>query len=129
MHDPESDRNTGNVDGSCPSPKTGNPFPPLRPTVTSQSAKEAAKALSSFESSPQNPHNWPNSRRWRIALTIALTGFISTSGSSIAVPGFHEILNEFEVENAKVGVLVTSIYVLGMGYVYRPRKSSVELIW
>jgi len=58
-----------------------------------------------------------------------LTGFISTSGSSIAVPGFHEILNEFEVENAKVGVLVTSIYVLGMGYVYRPRKSSVELIW
>lgn len=96
---------------------SGPNLSPLRPTVTSQSAKEAAKALSSFESSPQNPHNWPNSRRWRIALTVALTGFISTSGSSIAVPGFHEILEEFQVDNAKVGVLVTSIYVLGMGYV------------
>ena len=92
-------------------------FPPLGPSVTSQSAQEAAKALSSFASSSENPHNWPNSKRWRIALTVAVTGFISTSGSSIAVPGFHEILQEFEVDNAKVGVLVTSIYVLGMGCV------------
>jgi hypothetical protein len=92
-------------------------FPPLKPSVTSQSAQEAAKALSSFKTSPDNPHNWPNSKRWRIALAVALTGFISTSGSSIAVPGFHQIIQEFGVDNQKVGVLVTSIYVLGMGYV------------
>jgi hypothetical protein len=90
-------------------------FPPLKPSITSQSARDAASALSSFATSPGNPHNWPNSQRWRIALAVALTGFISTSGSSIAVPGFHEILQEFGVDNAKVGVLVTSIYVLGMG--------------
>lgn len=90
-------------------------FPPLKHTITSQSAHEAAKTLSNFATSPENPHNWPNSKRWRIALTVAVTGFISTSGSSIAVPGFHEILDEFGVKNEKIGVLVTSIYVLGMG--------------
>lgn len=90
-------------------------FPPLKQTVTSVSAQEAAKPLSNFANSPENPHNWPNSKRWRIALTVAVTGFISTSGSSIAVPGFHEIIQEFGVENEKIGVLITSIYVLGMG--------------
>lgn len=97
--------------------ESGEPptFPPLKPTVTSASAHEAAKALSNFATSPENPHNWPNSKRWRIALTVAVTGFISTSGSSIAVPGFHEVLQEFNVENEKIGVLITSVYVLGMG--------------
>lgn len=116
MNDLESDRSSiTERDGVSANLGPGPALPPLRPSVTSQSAKEAAKALSSFDSSPQNPHNWPNSRRWKIALTVALTGFISTSGSSIAVPGFHEILDEFQVDNPKVGVLVTSIYVLGMG--------------
>jgi hypothetical protein len=59
-------------------------------------------------------------------LTVALTGFISTSGSSIAVPGFHEILQEFKVDNAKVGVLVTSIYVLGMGCVLSQGERKKE---
>lgn len=90
-------------------------FPPLKTTITSQSAQEAARSLSNFSNSPENPHNWSNSKRWRITLTVALTGFISTSGSSIAVPGFHEILEEFGVENEKIGVLVTSVYVLGLG--------------
>lgn len=107
----------GEVSGAGPpspeTPKTS--FPPLRQTITSQSAKEAAKTLSNFAQSPENPHNWPNSKRWRIALTVAVTGFISTSGSSIAVPGFHDILEEFGVKNQKIGVLVTSAYVLGMG--------------
>lgn len=99
----------------APSTRTGPAFPPLKPTITSQSAQEASRALSNFAKSPENPHNWPNSKRWRIALTVAVTGFISTSGSSIAVPGFHEVLQEFNVSNEKVGVLITSIYVLGMG--------------
>jgi hypothetical protein len=114
MDDLESDWSSSR-DREVVSPNPQATFPPLKPSVTSQSAREAAKALSSFASSDQNPHNWPNSKKWRIALTVAVTGFISTSGSSIAVPGFHEILDEFGVKNAKVGVLVTSIYVLGMG--------------
>jgi DHA1 family multidrug resistance protein-like MFS transporter len=129
MNDIERGKSETSPEGDVISNVNSRPtLPPLRPTITSQSAKEAAKALSSFETSPQNPHNWPNSRKWKIALTVALTGFISTSGSSIAVPGFHEILEEFKVDNAKVGVLVTSIYVLGMGYVLCSVAGAVQLI-
>lgn len=109
--DPDRDLEVPTTAGTAAGPT----FPPLKQTVTSQSAQEAAKTLSNFAKSPENPHNWPNSKRWRIALTVAVTGFISTSGSSIAVPGFHEVLQEFNVSNEKVGVLITSIYVLGMG--------------
>lgn len=71
-----------------------------------------------WPSHPRHPRNWPRSRKWRITITVALTGFISTLGSSIAVPGVHAIMADFGVESAKVGVLITTFYVLGMGYVF-----------
>jgi DHA1 family multidrug resistance protein-like MFS transporter len=48
-------------------------------------------------------------------MTVALTGFISTCGSSIGVPGIHAVRDEFGVDNEKVGVMITSFYVLGLG--------------
>lgn len=93
-------------------------FPSLRPTLTNKShvsAIRAAQTLSDFESSPDNPRNWPLGKKWKITLTIALTGFISTCGSSIAVPGIHAISAEFGVTNPKVAILNLAMYVLGMG--------------
>lgn len=125
MTDEESAHFTSPTDSLAPlRPLTGHmgsqgpSFPPLRsiPTNKSQaSAIRAAQTLSDFESSPDNPRNWSQSKKWRITLTIALTGFISTSGSSIAVPGVHELSDEFGNTNAKVGTLIISMYVLGMG--------------
>jgi MFS family permease len=46
---------------------------------------------------------------------VAVTGFLSTCGSSIAVPGIHAMMEEFGYTNEKVGVLVTACYVLGLG--------------
>jgi MFS family permease len=54
---------------------------------------------------------------------VAATGFISTCGSSIAVPGIHSAMEDFGYTNSKVGVLITSCYVLGMGvgpFVFAP---------
>jgi hypothetical protein len=48
-------------------------------------------------------------------MTVAVTGFISTCGSSIGVPGIHAAMAEFGVENEKIGVLITAGYVLGLG--------------
>jgi DHA1 family multidrug resistance protein-like MFS transporter len=90
-------------------------FPTLKPTVTSTSARQAAERLENFDTSPSNPRNWPNSKKWRITLTVALTGFISTCGSSIGVPGIHAVMSEFSVGNEKVGILITTFYVLGLG--------------
>jgi DHA1 family multidrug resistance protein-like MFS transporter len=89
-------------------------FPPLKHSETSTSA-QAARELENFANSPANPRNWPDSKKWRVSLTVALTGFISTCGSSIGVPGVHATMGEFGVENEKVGVLIITFYVLGLG--------------
>lgn len=93
-------------------------LPPLKPSETAlstRSARAALRALEDFDSSPENPRNWESARRWRTTLTVAVTGFIATTGSSIAVPGIHAAMAEFGETNEKIGVLVASFYVLGMG--------------
>lgn len=92
-------------------------FTELKPSNTvlsTRSAREAARALDDFDDAPENPRNWPNGQRWRTTLTVAVTGFISTTGSSVAVPGIRAVMAEFGEPNEKVGVLVTACYVLGL---------------
>jgi hypothetical protein len=91
---------------------------PLKLTQTvlsTRSAREAAKQLQNFDTSPENPRNWPLSKKWGLCLTITVTGFISTSASSIAVPGIHQVMAEFGIHNLKIGTLITCFYVLGLG--------------
>lgn len=93
-------------------------LPPLKPSETalsSRSARAALRALEDFESSPENPRNWTPRRKWRTMFTVAMTGFIATTGSSIAVPGIHATMAEFGTTSEKLGVLVASCYVLGLG--------------
>ncbi len=96
-------------------------MPPLKPSETalsSRSARVALRALEDFDASPENPRNWSSRRKWRTMFTVAMTGFIATTGSSIAVPGIHAAMAEFGTKNEKVGVLVASCYVLGLGCVF-----------
>lgn len=84
-------------------------------TLTVETDPQPAQILSEWTSHPRHPRNWSNARKWKITITVAFTGFISTLGSSIAVPGVHAIMADFGVESSKVGVLITTFYVLGMG--------------
>lgn len=68
-----------------------------------------------WDSSPSHPRNWPNSRRWKNALIISITGFLSTSGSSIFVPATSEIEAQFGGVR-EVVILATALYVLGLGF-------------
>lgn len=91
--------------------------------LSTRSAREAAKQLQNFDESPENGRNWPVTKKWGLCLTITVTGFISTSASSIAVPGMHAAMAEFGVHNLKIGTLITSFYVLGLGtgpFVFAP---------
>lgn len=91
---------------------------PLKLTQTvlsTRSQREAAKQLQNFDTSPENGRNWPLAKKWRLCLTITVTGFISTSASSIAVPGIHQVMAEFGIHNLKIGTLITCFYVLGLG--------------
>lgn len=84
-------------------------------TETSTTSTTAAHILSTFDTSPLHPYNWPNTARWRTVLTVALGGFIGTCGSSIIIPGLPAAMAEFGTRDHRVGILVASFYVLGMG--------------
>ena len=83
---------------------------------------EPAEVLD-WELSPAHPRNWPNSKRWKNALIISITGFLSTTGSSIFVPAAPIIMKEFNIGSREVVTLTTALYVLGLGcgpFVFAP---------
>ncbi|GAA5909400.1 hypothetical protein JCM6882_000972 [Rhodosporidiobolus microsporus] len=77
--------------------------------------EDGGGAREGWEESLENPRNWEMGRKWVNTLTIALTGFLSTTGSSIFVPAASLIRNEFNVSQ-EVVTLTTALYVLGLGF-------------
>lgn len=98
--------------------------------------------------SPDHPQNWPDRRRWTIALVIALTGFLvrsrleidlestsivfdlsdlgpalqSTLDSSIFVPDLATLQKRYHVSR-DLATLTVSLYVVGLGcgpFVFAP---------
>ncbi|GAA6044187.1 hypothetical protein JCM8097_006444 [Rhodosporidiobolus ruineniae] len=67
-----------------------------------------------FEASPAHPRNWPASQRWTNCLVLALTGLLSTSGSSIFVPASSLVRDEYGVSQ-EIATLTTALFVLGLG--------------
>lgn len=55
--------------------------------------------------------------RWGIAMVVAASAFISTCGSSIIAPAIHDMTRDLVGPNGneQLGIMVTSVYVLGMG--------------
>ncbi|OCF30330.1 hypothetical protein I316_08034 [Kwoniella heveanensis BCC8398] len=99
---------------AIPSPQAyphRSPEPPALDKALTPSERVAIQ----FPSSPSNPLNWPTRRRMMITLCLALTGLMSTGGSSIGVPGLHAAMEEFGITNEKIGTLIPGAYVLGLG--------------
>ncbi|GAA5966722.1 hypothetical protein JCM8115_002789 [Rhodotorula mucilaginosa] len=72
--------------------------------------------------SPQHPQNWPDRRRWTIALVIALTGFLSTADSSVFVADIP-IVQERYGTSRETATLTLSLYLVGLGcgpFVFAP---------
>ncbi|BGP52525.1 hypothetical protein JCM8202v2_000079 [Rhodotorula sphaerocarpa] len=75
-----------------------------------------------WEESPEHPTNWPNSKRWTMALVIALTGFLSTLDSSIFVPALSTLQARYGA-GRELATLTISLYVVGLGcgpFVFAP---------
>ncbi|KAK4703134.1 hypothetical protein P7C70_g3089, partial [Phenoliferia sp. Uapishka_3] len=83
---------------------------------TEKVAESAGRILSDeeWEASSEHPRNWETRKRWKNALIIAFTGFLSTTGSSIFVPATSILRVEFGQPH-EVVVLTTALYVLGLG--------------
>ncbi|KAK4047220.1 hypothetical protein OIV83_005522 [Microbotryomycetes sp. JL201] len=74
------------------------------------------KATDDWQRSAQHPLNWPLSKRWKNALIISITGFLSTTGSSILVPAATFMQDEWNVSSRELTTLATTaMYVFGLG--------------
>ncbi|KAF1810827.1 cycloheximide resistance protein [Eremomyces bilateralis CBS 781.70] len=63
---------------------------------------------------PQNPMNWPNSRRWsHIGIVSALTFFVGLCSSMFA-PGVPQLMRQFDSTNEALGSFVVTVFVLGL---------------
>lgn len=58
-------------------------------------------ALLEWAADPANPLNWPSKRKWLVAMTVSVTGFLSTMGSSMAAPLGPQIGQHFGEESEK----------------------------
>ncbi|KAL1857618.1 hypothetical protein Daus18300_010258 [Diaporthe australafricana] len=65
---------------------------------------------------PENPLNWPNSRKWTNLILMSLLNIISPLGSSMFAPGVAKILVEFNNTSSLTATFVVSIYVLGFAF-------------
>ncbi|RSH77130.1 uncharacterized protein EHS24_003760 [Apiotrichum porosum] len=100
------------MDPSLPPPV---PLRPITTTHSTRSQRAAAHTIDNFEMAPENPRNWSKQKKWRLTLVIAITAFVTTSASSMVVPGIDDAMKEYGESNHKVGVLISTTFVLGMG--------------
>lgn len=63
---------------------------------------------------PENPHNWPLSKKFYHSGVTALLSFVVTYGSSAYSPGIQQVASDFGVSK-EVATLGLSLYVLGLG--------------
>ncbi|GAA5869987.1 hypothetical protein JCM3774_004330 [Rhodotorula dairenensis] len=72
--------------------------------------------------SPEHPQNWPDRKRWTIALVIALTGFLSTADSSVFVADIPTVHQRYGTSK-ELATLTLSLYLVGLGcgpFVFAP---------
>jgi hypothetical protein len=65
---------------------------------------------------PQNPMNWPASRKWGAVSVVAAITFLTPLGSSIFAPGVPAVMSEFNSNSELLSGFVLSVYVLGFAF-------------
>ncbi|CAI6086868.1 unnamed protein product [Clonostachys chloroleuca] len=63
---------------------------------------------------PENPKNWPKSRKWYCTMVIALTCFVVAFSSAVITADVKGVVDEFAVSE-EVALVSISIFVVGFG--------------
>ncbi|KAF2235066.1 MFS general substrate transporter [Viridothelium virens] len=96
--------------------------------VTSESSDKAEKVAVTLEENiangnivewslphdPENPLQWPRSRKIGTLLIVSTGGLISFLGSSMLSPAVDLVLADFHETNITLGVFAVSVYLLGL---------------
>lgn len=62
---------------------------------------------------PENPMNWPASKKWKLISVLALVTLVTPLASSFFAPGVPQVMKTFGVTSNLTAALVVSIYILG----------------
>ncbi|GKZ31290.1 hypothetical protein AbraIFM66950_011649 [Aspergillus brasiliensis] len=93
---------------------------------------------------PENPHNWPEHKRWAHVIVVALISlvmyvqpptiktthqpyFSRNMGPTMCAPGINEVLRDFNIQSSTISTLAVTLYVLGlaMGPMFMSSLSEV----
>ncbi|KAJ4301187.1 hypothetical protein N0V90_003278 [Kalmusia sp. IMI 367209] len=62
---------------------------------------------------PENPLNWPASRKWGLIACLGMVTLVTPLASSFFAPGVPQVMATFHVTSNILAGLVVSIYILG----------------
>lgn len=62
---------------------------------------------------PQNPKNWPSSKKWANIYVLAIVTFFSPLISSMFAPGVPQVQDEFGSSDQTLATFVVSVFLLG----------------
>ncbi|KAI1460339.1 MFS general substrate transporter [Annulohypoxylon moriforme] len=65
---------------------------------------------------PENPMNWPDSKKWINISIVSIITIVTPLGSSMFAPGIPSIMEEFHSSSSTVATFLLSIYILGFAF-------------
>ena len=107
--------------------------PRLESITSSRSVSETSEEIDpdivwwDSEDDPQNPQNWPFSKKWGTVAILSAITFLTPLASSMFAPGVPQVMEEFNSTSQLLESFVLSVYVLGfafgpLGKLYRKRR-------
>ncbi|KAH8731341.1 major facilitator superfamily domain-containing protein [Phaeosphaeriaceae sp. PMI808] len=88
-------------------------------TISQDGAEEQAEQMDtniiswSGPNDPENPLNWPSSKKWSIIAAVGAVTFITPLASSFFAPGVPQVLRTFNETSNLMATFVVSVYILG----------------
>ncbi|KAK3718324.1 hypothetical protein LTR37_005137 [Vermiconidia calcicola] len=65
---------------------------------------------------PQNPYNWPASKKWSNIAILSFLTLLTPLASSMFAPGVPDVIEEFNEPNPALATFVVSVYILGFAF-------------
>lgn len=62
---------------------------------------------------PENPKNWPTSRKWTTILPMSLFNFLSSMSSATMAPALDAIQQDLHFQSSLLVILSLSVFLLG----------------
>ncbi|KZV92021.1 MFS general substrate transporter [Exidia glandulosa HHB12029] len=66
-----------------------------------------------WEDDPDNPRNWPLTKKWTILGVVSLYTLVAPLASSMLAPGLEDLARHYDITNSTVVALTLSIFLLG----------------